>query len=142
MALLRTLLECGYYSREGLIWGNTVIIFLECGPPKSILHFSISVHQRKLFWKVTYIFTPESRLNMPLRLSFFGFFTRGYSLIMDLKDLNFTTEVCTFWGLRLFFLSDFLEAKGLRLHILNSWVGFVKKFCDLQRPDHSVLGGI
>ena len=25
MALLRALLECGYYSREGLIWGNTVV---------------------------------------------------------------------------------------------------------------------
>ena len=24
LALLRGLLECGYYSREGLIWGNTV----------------------------------------------------------------------------------------------------------------------
>ena len=24
LALLRALLECGYYSREGLIWGNTV----------------------------------------------------------------------------------------------------------------------
>ena len=25
IALLRALLECGYYSREGLIWGNTVV---------------------------------------------------------------------------------------------------------------------
>ena len=24
LALLRVLLECGYYSRQGLIWGNTV----------------------------------------------------------------------------------------------------------------------
>ena len=35
--------------------------------------------------------TLESGINIPLRLSFFGIFSRGYGLITDLKDLKFTT---------------------------------------------------
>ena len=36
-------------------------------------------------------FTLESGINVALRLLIFGFFSRGYGLITDLKDLNFTT---------------------------------------------------
>ena len=35
--------------------------------------------------------TLESGLNVPLCLLIFGFFSRGYGLITDLKDLQFTT---------------------------------------------------
>ena len=35
--------------------------------------------------------TLESGLNIPLRLSIFGIFSRGSGLITDLKDLNFTS---------------------------------------------------
>ena len=40
--------------------------------------------------------TLESGINVPLRLSILGIFSRGYSLITDLKDLNFTSLVCMF----------------------------------------------
>ena len=35
--------------------------------------------------------TLESGINVPLRLLIFEIFSRGYCLITDLKDLNFTT---------------------------------------------------
>ena len=35
--------------------------------------------------------TLESEINVPLRLLIFGIFSRGYGLITDLKELNFTT---------------------------------------------------
>ena len=35
--------------------------------------------------------TLESGINVPLHLLIFGIFSRGYSLITNLKDLNFTT---------------------------------------------------
>ena len=35
--------------------------------------------------------TLESGINIPLRVLIFGIFSRGYGLITDLKDLNFTT---------------------------------------------------
>ena len=34
--------------------------------------------------------TLESGMNIALRLLIFGIFSRGYGLITDLKDLNFT----------------------------------------------------
>ena len=37
------------------------------------------------------IVTLESGINIPLSLLIFGIFSRGYGLITDLKDLNFTT---------------------------------------------------
>ena len=37
------------------------------------------------------LITLESGINVPLRLLIFGIFSRGYGLITDLKDLNFTT---------------------------------------------------
>ena len=36
------------------------------------------------------LLTLESEINLPLRLSIFGFFSRGYDLIKHLKDLNYT----------------------------------------------------
>ena len=42
--------------------------------------------------------TLESGINIPLRLLIFGFFSRGYGLIADLKNLNFTAQVCIFQG--------------------------------------------
>jgi hypothetical protein len=35
--------------------------------------------------------TLESGINIPLRLLIFGIFSRGYSFITDLKDLDFNT---------------------------------------------------
>ena len=35
--------------------------------------------------------TLESVINIALRLLIFGIFSRGYGLITDLKDINFTT---------------------------------------------------
>ena len=35
--------------------------------------------------------TLESEINVPLHSLIFGIFSRGYGLIMDLKDLNFIT---------------------------------------------------
>ena len=51
--------------------------------------------------------TLESGINIPLRLSIFGIFSRGYGLIMDLKDLH---KFAHFKGLHLLFLSNFPEA--------------------------------
>ena len=57
-------------------------------------------HQRKLrqtkrllfkFWVTKLTVTLESGINVALRLLIFGNFSRGYGLITDLKDLNFTT---------------------------------------------------
>ena len=42
LPLLRALLECGYYSREGLIWGNTVsnIVFCKLFTTSKNVHIS------------------------------------------------------------------------------------------------------
>ena len=40
---------------------------------------------------ITILSTLESGINVPIRLLIFGIFSRGYGLITDLKDLNFTT---------------------------------------------------
>ena len=55
--------------------------------------------------------TLESRINVPLHLLIFWFFSRGYGLIMDLKDLH---KFAHFKGLRLFFLSNFSMAKFIQ----------------------------
>ena len=52
--------------------------------------------------------TLKSGINIPLMFINFWKFSRGYSLIMDLKDL--LDKFAHFKGLRLFFLSNFPES--------------------------------
>ena len=51
----------------------------------------ISYKNREILLKyVNFIHTLESGINVPLRLLIFGIFSRGYVLITDLKDMNFS----------------------------------------------------
>ena len=58
---VRVLLECGYYSREGLIWGNTVPIIIE-----SYLQPYNSTMERK----ATYLLLLKLSIDIPMTLPF------------------------------------------------------------------------
>ena len=55
--------------------------------------------------------TLESRINVPLRLLFFGIFSRSYGLIPDSIVIIYVVDVLVKYkvsmGLRLFFLTNF-----------------------------------
>ena len=85
---------------------NKIIFFI------SALASTKSSNQKTLSYNYVKkpLITLESGINITLRLLFFGNFSRGYSLITDLKDSTLLHKFAHFRGLRFFFLSNFLEA--------------------------------